>query len=187
MILHASPDPNDPPQQILDLQAENLAALAIVPVLFESDRMAVLQMDNGVRVLRDFTEARNREALLDAINAPLPILGNGTALYDSIKFSLDKLAGETGRRKAIVIFSSSANTFDTNLALRPILMHCTNKSNRRVWASSHCRSEKVSRTRARLPSSTSSQSIVAALCSPIRPHHCRPLCSASARRLAANR
>jgi len=75
MILHASPDPNDPPQQILDLQAENLAALAIVPVLFESDRMAVLQMDNGVRVLRDFTEARNREALLDAINAPLPILG----------------------------------------------------------------------------------------------------------------
>lgn len=113
VIFHASSGGTDLAQQTLDLQAQNLAGIGIVPVLSENDRVLLLQMDNGVRVLRDFTEAKNREALLDAINAPLPILGSGAAIYDSIEYAIQRLSTQTGRRKAIIIFSSSPNTFNT--------------------------------------------------------------------------
>ncbi|MCS7024126.1 MAG: choice-of-anchor D domain-containing protein [Bryobacteraceae bacterium] len=113
MVLHASAGVLDPVKQRSDLLAMRNAALAFVDAIGLEDRLAITQMDNGVRLLRDFTAGENRNALQDAVNSMRAPLGIGTSLYDAIEDGLDRLATQGNRRKAMLIFAGNENTFDT--------------------------------------------------------------------------
>lgn len=113
LVLHASIAANDPATRQRELQNMQHAALGFINAAGETDRIAITQMDNGVRLLRDFTEAINRSTLQDAVRNILPPFGIGTALYDAIEDGLKRLATQTGRRKAIVVLTGSENTYDT--------------------------------------------------------------------------
>jgi hypothetical protein len=113
MVLHASAGINDPVKQRNDTLNMRNAAYAFIDAIGDQDRMAVTQMDNGVRLLWNFASGENREALRDGVDMMRSPLGIGTSLYDAIEDGLDRLATEGNRRKAMLIFAGNENTYDT--------------------------------------------------------------------------
>lgn len=113
MVLHASAGVMDPIKQRNDTLNMRNAAFAFIDAIGLQDRLAITQMDNGVRLLWNFASGENRDALRDGVNAMRPPLGVGTSLYDAIEDGLDRLAREGNRRKAMLIFVGNENTYDT--------------------------------------------------------------------------
>ncbi len=82
------------------------AATAFVDQLKPQDNVMVIEFDGNVQVL---TEATNdRQKIYKAIKKA--DFGSGTALYDSIDFSLRKRLSKVEGRKAIVIFTDGVDT-----------------------------------------------------------------------------
>lgn len=113
MVLHASAGILDPVKRRNDLLNMGNIAFAFIDAIGLQDRMAVTQMDNGVRLLWDFTNGENRNALQDGVRSMRDPLGIGTSLYDAIEDGLDRLATQGSRRKAMLIFVGNENNFDT--------------------------------------------------------------------------
>lgn len=111
LILHATADYSDPAARRISLLNQRRIAQALVKTMTTVDRVGVSQFDNGVRSLIDFTEADSRDALLDAIDGLRDPIGSGSALYEAVSDAVRRLNGQTGRRKAIVVFSTSTNTY----------------------------------------------------------------------------
>lgn len=92
------------------------AAKTFLEQLQPADRVKIISFDDGVYDLCQFTN--DRDELRRAIDSTRP--GQGTKLYDAVKFALNDLARVKGR-KAIVIFTdgvdwrSDATDYDDNI------------------------------------------------------------------------
>ena len=83
-----------------------LSAARFLDALGVGDRVAVVEFYSKIRMLNDFTTNRNTAAHSIAVSN-----GEGdTDLYKAISFSLQKLAGEENRRKAIVVLTDGVDT-----------------------------------------------------------------------------
>jgi len=115
MVLHASAGIQDPAKQLRDIFDMRRYAFTFIENMSPQDRLFITQMDNGVRALsREFTIGENQNALHDTVDSILVPRGVGTSLYDAIEDGIQRLASQTGRRKALVVFSGNENTYDTN-------------------------------------------------------------------------
>lgn len=101
-----------------------LAAARFLDALGPQDRVAVVEFYSKINLLNDFTT--NRATAAHSIS-----VANGagdTDLYKALLFSLDKLAKEESRRKAIVVLTDGVDTESRNedrkllAALRPDAM-----------------------------------------------------------------
>jgi len=83
--------------------------------LQKKDRAFLVDFDTNLRLLQSLTG--DKEALFDALDRLVP--GGGTALYDSILFSLLQYDGEPGRRALIVLTDGfdSESRADPNRAI----------------------------------------------------------------------
>jgi hypothetical protein len=116
MVLHRSAGILDENAHLNDLNTQVRYARRFISSVQPTSRLFLTMMDNGVRPLIDqFTIGENKDALNDAVNrfSALP-RGVGTSLYDAIEDGLQRLASETGRRKALIILSGKENTYDTS-------------------------------------------------------------------------
>lgn len=104
---------------ILDMSGSTLSfrqtirtsALRFLDALAPDDRVAIIEFYDKVNVLNDFTTDRRR--LVHSISVAD---GRGkTQLYRSLELSLQKLAKETGRRKAIIVLTDGVDTDVRNL------------------------------------------------------------------------
>lgn len=83
-----------------------LSAARFLDALAPGDRVAVVEFYSKIRMLNDFTTSRQTAAHSIAVSN-----GEGdTDLYKAISFSLQKLAGEESRRKAIVVLTDGVDT-----------------------------------------------------------------------------
>jgi len=83
-----------------------LSASRFIDALDPQDRVAVVEFYTKINLLNDFTT--NRATAVQSIS-----LANGsgdTDLYKALLFSLDKLAKEENRRKAIVVLTDGVDT-----------------------------------------------------------------------------
>lgn len=87
-------------------QQLKLAAGRFVDALAPNDRVAVVQFNSKVKELFGFTSSRREIA--NAINNADG--GGPTQLYQALAFSLNKLAKEGERRKAIVVMTDGVDT-----------------------------------------------------------------------------
>ena len=79
-----------------------LSAARFLDALAPGDRVAVVEFYTKIRMLNNFTTNRR-----DAAQSIAVANGQGdTDLYKAISFSLQKLAGEQNRRKAIVVLTA---------------------------------------------------------------------------------
>lgn len=99
---------------ILDMSGSTLsfrqtiqqAAYRFVDALAPDDRIAVIEFSDKVKLLNNFTT--NRKTIGHSITVAT---GRGkTRLYEALNFSLDKLAGEKERRKAIIVLTDGVDT-----------------------------------------------------------------------------
>lgn len=99
---------------ILDMSGSTLsfrqtiqqAAYRFVDALAPDDRIAVIEFSDKVKLLNNFTT--NRKTIGHSITVAT---GRGkTRLYEALNFSLDKLAGEKDRRKAIIVLTDGVDT-----------------------------------------------------------------------------
>lgn len=83
-----------------------LAALRFIDALAPEDRVSIISFSDKARVLTDFTSDRRK------IGEAIEIAeGRGkTYLYDSLRFSLTRLAREGKRRKAVVVLTDGIDT-----------------------------------------------------------------------------
>lgn len=87
-------------------QVIRLSAFRFIDALLPNDRVAVVEFYDKVNLLNDFTT--NRETIANSLN-----VSNGrgkTQLYKALDFSLDKLAKEKNRRKAIIVLTDGVDT-----------------------------------------------------------------------------
>ncbi len=83
-----------------------LSAARFLDALAPGDRVAVVEFYSKIRMLNDFTTNRSTAAHSIAVSN-----GEGdTNLYKALSFSLEKLAGEQNRRKAIVVLTDGVDT-----------------------------------------------------------------------------
>ncbi|MGI8640935.1 MAG: VWA domain-containing protein [Pyrinomonadaceae bacterium] len=82
------------------------AAIAFVNQLKAQDSVMVIEFDQGVHVLSDPTN--NRQKLYKAIRRA--DFGNGTSLYDTVDYALRKKLSKIQGRKAIVLFTDGVDT-----------------------------------------------------------------------------
>lgn len=83
-----------------------LSASRFIDALGPMDRVAVVEFYSKINLLNDFTT--NRERAVQSISVAN---GSGdTDLYKALLFSLDKLAKEESRRKAIVVLTDGVDT-----------------------------------------------------------------------------
>ncbi len=83
-----------------------LSASRFLDALGPQDRVSVIEFYNKINILNDFSTNRNTAAHSISVAN-----GSGdTNLYKALLFSLDKLAREGGRRKAIVVLSDGVDT-----------------------------------------------------------------------------
>ncbi|HMQ03362.1 MAG TPA: VWA domain-containing protein [Pyrinomonadaceae bacterium] len=83
-----------------------LSATRFLDALDPGDRVSVIEFHQKVTVLNDFTTDRRR-----AVHSVSVANGAGeTNLYKALLFSLDRLAREKNRRKAIVVLSDGVDT-----------------------------------------------------------------------------
>jgi len=93
------------------------AAKTFLDQLQPADRVKIISFDEGVYELSQFTN--DRAELRSAIDSTKP--GQGTKLYDAVKFTLNDLSRAPAARKAIVIFTdgvdsySDSTTYDDNV------------------------------------------------------------------------
>jgi len=93
------------------------AAKIFLNQLQSADRVKIISFDEGVYELSQFTN--DRAELGRAIDSTKP--GQGTKLYDAVKFALSDLSRIKAARKAIVIFTdgvdsySDSTTYDDNI------------------------------------------------------------------------
>lgn len=87
-----------------------LSAARFLDALGPRDRVAVVEFYSKINLLNDFTSDRARaEYSISAAN------GSGsTDLYKALLFSLDKLAKENSRRKAVVVLTDGVDTDTRN-------------------------------------------------------------------------
>ncbi len=99
---------------ILDMSGSTLgfrqtiqqSALRFIDALAPEDRVAVVEFHDKVNLLNDFTN--NRINIAHSINAAN---GRGkTQFYKALDFSLEKLAKEGSRRKAIIVLTDGVDT-----------------------------------------------------------------------------
>ena len=99
---------------ILDMSGSTLsfrqtiqqAAYRFVDALAPDDRIAVVEFSDKVKLLNDFTNSR--KTIGHSISVAT---GRGkTRLYNALNFSLDKLASEKDRRKAIIVLTDGVDT-----------------------------------------------------------------------------
>jgi len=114
IVLHASVSIGDAAKQRLDIGSMQRYANTFIDAADILDRVAITQMDNGVRLRADFRDAENRASLRDQVNQLLFPLGNGTALFDAVEDGVNRLLRETTRRKTLLVFTGSENTYNTN-------------------------------------------------------------------------
>jgi Ca-activated chloride channel family protein len=99
---------------ILDMSGSTLtfrdtirsSALRFITALDPADRIAVVEFYDKVNLLNDFTT--NRDRVLNSIK-----VANGrgkTQLFRAIDFSLDRLAREGNRRKAIIVLTDGVDS-----------------------------------------------------------------------------
>lgn len=110
-------EPSDAPFSvviILDMSGSTLgfrqviktSAIRFVDALSSNDRVAVVEFYDRVNLRNDFTS--DRATVLHSIDAAN---GRGkTQLYKALDFSLDKLAKEKSRRKAIIVLTDGVDT-----------------------------------------------------------------------------
>lgn len=82
------------------------SAFRFIDALAPEDRVAVVEFHDKVNLLNDFTN--NRKAIANSIN-----VANGrgkTQLFKALDFSLEKLAKEGKRRKAIIVLTDGIDT-----------------------------------------------------------------------------
>lgn len=82
------------------------AAYRFVDALAPDDRIAIVEFYDKVNLLNDFTT--NRKIIANSIS-----VANGrgkTQLYKALNFSLEKLAKEGNRRKAIIVLTDGVDT-----------------------------------------------------------------------------
>ena len=82
------------------------SAFRFIDALAPDDRVAVLEFNDKVSQLNDFTN--NRKSIANSI-----IVANGrgkTQLYKALDFSLEKLSKEGKRRKAIIVLTDGVDT-----------------------------------------------------------------------------
>ncbi len=87
-------------------QVIRLSAFRFIDALLPEDRVAVVEFYDKINLLNDFTT--NRQSIGNSLN-----LANGrgkTQLYKALDFSLDKLAKEKSRRKAIIVLTDGIDT-----------------------------------------------------------------------------
>ncbi|MEJ7577043.1 MAG: VWA domain-containing protein [Pyrinomonadaceae bacterium] len=83
------------------------SALRFIDALSPDDRVAVISFDERAHVLTKFTTDRRKIAYaIDRAEGRKPT----TELYKALRFSLDQLAGEGKRRKAIVVMTDGIDT-----------------------------------------------------------------------------
>lgn len=93
------------------------AAKTFLEQLQPADRVKIISFDESVSELSQFTN--DRAELRRAIDSTKP--GQGTKLYDAVKFALNDLSRVKVARKAIVIFTdgvdsySDSTTYDDNI------------------------------------------------------------------------
>ncbi len=83
-----------------------LSAARFLDALAPQDRVAVVEFYSKINTLNDFTTSR--ETALQSISAANG--GGDTDLYKALLYSLDKLAKEPSRRKAIVVLTDGVDT-----------------------------------------------------------------------------
>ena len=82
------------------------SASRFIQALAPEDRVAVVEFNEKVNLLNDFTV--NRKSIFNSINAAN---GRGkTQLYKALDFSLGKLSKEGKRRKAIIVLTDGADS-----------------------------------------------------------------------------
>jgi len=75
------------------------AARAFIDQMRPQDQVALVVFDNTVSIWQDFTSDQNQlRQRIDAI-----ALGNGTAWYDGVWYTVDLMTGVAGRRNAILL------------------------------------------------------------------------------------
>ena len=82
------------------------SAFRFIDALAPDDRVAILEFNDKVTQLNDFTN--NRKSIANSI-----IVANGrgkTQLYKALDFSLEKLSKEGKRRKAIIVLTDGVDT-----------------------------------------------------------------------------
>jgi len=87
-----------------------LSASRFLDALGPRDRVAVVEFYSKINLLNDFTT--NRETAIQSISVANG--GGDTDLYKAITYSLDKLAKEPSRRKAIVVLTDGVDTQSRN-------------------------------------------------------------------------
>jgi Ca-activated chloride channel homolog len=85
------------------------AAIAFVDQLKPQDNVLVIQFDSGVDVLTELTN--DRQKIHKAIRRTG--FGDGTSLYEAVRFSLRKRLNKIEGRKAVVLFTDGVDTTST--------------------------------------------------------------------------
>jgi len=87
-------------------QTISISAMRFIDALAPDDRVAIIEFYDKVNVLNEFTNDRRK--LVHSINAAN---GRGkTQLYKALDLSLNKLAKEENRRKAIIVLTDGVDT-----------------------------------------------------------------------------
>lgn len=82
------------------------SAFRFIDALAPADKIAVLEFNDKVNLLNDFTV--NRKSIANSVNSAN---GRGkTQLYKALDFALSKLANEGNRRKAIIVLTDGADS-----------------------------------------------------------------------------
>ncbi|MER3430178.1 MAG: hypothetical protein C4324_03880 [Blastocatellia bacterium] len=84
-----------------------LSAARFLDALAPDDRVAVIEFYSKINLLNDFTT--NRQKIAHSISVAN---GSGeTPLYKALDFALERLARESGRRRAIVVLTDGVDTY----------------------------------------------------------------------------
>jgi VWFA-related protein len=94
-----------------DLGAEKAAATAAISHLAADDRVALIQADATAVPVGGFTA--NRTSTSGALAALGGTGSANNAIFDAIEVAVRNAAAQTGRRKAVVVFTGSENTAGT--------------------------------------------------------------------------
>jgi len=83
------------------------AAIAFVNKLKPQDSVIVIEFAGNVHVLSEVTN--DRQQIYQAINSA--DIGNGTVIYDAVRFTIEKRLNKIQGRKAIVLLTDGVDTF----------------------------------------------------------------------------
>jgi hypothetical protein len=93
-----------------EFEAVRSAAASLINQLGPDDRVAFIQAASTVLPIGGFT---NNRSSINGVLSAMTISGSGTALYDAIEFAVRNTASQSGRRRAVVVFSGNENNSGT--------------------------------------------------------------------------